>query len=67
MKNGAVPSVSVNRKAFHNYFIHETYEAGVALTGTEVKSIRAGKANLRDSFVKIDKDELWLWNAHISI
>ena len=48
----AAPPAAVNRQAYHNYFIHDTYEAGVALTGTEVKSIRAGKVNLReDAFV----------------
>lgn len=66
MKKEGPPPIAANRKAFHNYFIHETYEAGIALTGTEVKSIRAGKANLRDSFAKVDHEELYLWNAHIS-
>lgn len=60
------PPIALNRQAHHNYFIHETYECGIALTGTEVKSIRAGKANLRDSFVRIQKGEVYLWNAHIS-
>lgn len=60
------PASAVNRQAYHNYFIHDTYEAGVALTGTEVKSIRAGKVNLRDSFAKVEKGEVFLWNAHIS-
>jgi SsrA-binding protein len=58
--------VSTNRKAYHDYFIHDTYEAGIALTGTEVKSIRQGRVNLRDSFVRLDGGEVWLWNAHIS-
>lgn len=65
VKAGGPPTV-VNRQAYHNYFIHDTYEAGVALTGTEVKSIRAGKANLRDSFAKVEKGEVFLWNTHIS-
>ena len=60
------PPIALNRQAHHNYFIHETYECGIALTGTEVKSIRAGKANLRDSFARIQKGEVYLWNAHIS-
>ncbi|MDR3348021.1 MAG: SsrA-binding protein SmpB [Acidaminococcales bacterium] len=56
-----------NRKARHDYFIHDTYEAGIALTGTEVKSLRAGKANLRDSYAQVDKSaQVYLYNLHIS-
>jgi len=55
-----------NRKARHDYHVEETYEAGIALQGTEVKSIRAGKVNLRDSFARVDKGELFLYNMHIS-
>ncbi|MBS3937628.1 MAG: SsrA-binding protein SmpB [Peptococcaceae bacterium] len=55
-----------NRKAYHDYFIDETYEAGLALAGTEVKSIRKGKANLRDSYAAIVDGECYLINAHIS-
>ncbi|MDA8156110.1 MAG: SsrA-binding protein SmpB [Actinomycetota bacterium] len=58
--------VAENRKAFHDYFIEETYEAGISLVGTEVKSIRQGKANLRDSYVLIKNSEAWLLNCHIS-
>ncbi|HEX6488233.1 MAG TPA: SsrA-binding protein SmpB [Candidatus Dormibacteraeota bacterium] len=58
--------IATNRRAFHDYFIDEKYEAGLALTGTEVKSLRAGKANLRDGFVRIDGTEAWLENVHIS-
>lgn len=58
--------ISENRKARHDYHIHETYEAGIALTGTEVKSLRAGKANLKDSYARIDHNELMLHNMHIS-
>ncbi|HET7419335.1 MAG TPA: SsrA-binding protein SmpB [Candidatus Dormibacteraeota bacterium] len=58
--------VAVNRRAFHDYFIDEKYEAGVMLTGTEVKSVRNGRANLRDGFVRIDNGEAWLENVHIS-
>ena len=57
---------AVNRKAYHDYFIHDTYEAGIVLTGTEVKSIRSGRMNIKDSYARIEKGELWLWNAHIS-
>ncbi len=58
--------VAENRKARHDYFIHESYEAGMVLTGTEVKSLRAGKANLRDSYARIENAELMLHNVHIS-
>lgn len=58
--------VAENRKAWHDYNIHETYEAGIALTGTEVKSLRAGKANLKDSYARIEHAEVMLHNMHIS-
>jgi SsrA-binding protein len=58
--------VAVNRRAYHDYFIDEKYEAGVMLTGPEVKSIRGGRANLRDGFVRIDGTAAWLENVHIS-
>ncbi|HEV2117929.1 MAG TPA: SsrA-binding protein SmpB [Terriglobales bacterium] len=56
---------SVNRAAAHNYFLLEKFEAGIALTGTEVKSVRAGRANLKDAYGLIKDGELWLLNAHI--
>ena len=55
-----------NRKAFHDYHIEDSITCGITLTGTEVKSIRSGKAQLRDSFAKIEKGEVWLYNCHIS-
>ncbi len=55
-----------NRKAFHDFFIMESLEAGIALAGTEVKSIRNGKANLQDSFARVEKDEIFLYGMHIS-
>lgn len=55
-----------NKKAFHDYFILDTYEAGVQLKGSEVKAIRQGRVNLKDSFVRIIKGELFLLNMHIS-
>jgi SsrA-binding protein len=61
-----VKTVSSNRKAYHNYSIEEKYEVGISLTGTEVKALREGKANLNDSFAKIKNSELFLVNAHIS-
>jgi SsrA-binding protein len=54
-----------NRKALHNYFIEERLEAGIELTGTEVKSLRGGKSNIVDSHAAVDRDELWLVNAYI--
>jgi SsrA-binding protein len=62
----SVKVVSENRKARHDYHIHEVYEAGIALTGTEVKSLRAGKANMKDSYARVDNGELILHNMHIS-
>jgi SsrA-binding protein len=61
-----VKDVAVNRRAYHDYFIDEKYEAGVMLSGTEIKSVRSGRANLRDGFVRIDNNEAWLENVHIS-
>ncbi|NLO76415.1 MAG: SsrA-binding protein SmpB [Clostridia bacterium] len=58
--------VTDNRKARHDYFIEETYEAGIALTGTEVKSLRAGRANLKDSYAQVVNGEMFLFNMHIS-
>lgn len=57
---------TTNRKAFHDYLIMETLEAGVALTGTEVKSVRQGKINLRDSYAKVKDGEVWLYNSFIA-
>ncbi len=58
--------ITENRKARHDYHVVETYEAGIALTGTEVKSLRVGKANLRDSFARIENGEVILYDMHIS-
>ncbi|MGE0102474.1 MAG: SsrA-binding protein SmpB [Blastocatellales bacterium] len=58
--------VATNREAWHNYHILETYEAGIQLTGTEVKSARAGRVNLKESYVIVRDGEAWLLNAHIS-
>lgn len=55
-----------NRKARHDFFIEETYEAGIALKGTEVKSLRAGKANLKDAYAQVENGEMYLFNMHIS-
>ena len=58
--------VTTNRKAFHDFTIFEKYEAGIVLTGTEIKSIRAGAVKLKDSFCKIDDNEIFPYNCHIS-
>ena len=60
-------NITVNRKARHEYSILQTYEAGIVLQGTEVKSLRQGKANLVDSYANIKNGEVWLVSAHISI
>ena len=58
--------IAENRKAFHDYFIEEKYEAGVVLSGTEVKSLRAGRVNLKDSYVQVKEGEMFLIGVHIS-
>ena len=58
--------IAENRKAFHDYFIDERYECGVALSGTEVKSLRAGKVNLKDSYCQVKDGEIFLIGVHIS-
>ena len=65
-KTAGIKIAAENRKARHDYHIHETYEAGLALTGTEVKSLRAGKANLKDSYARIENGEVFLQQMHIS-
>lgn len=62
----AQENIAENRKAFHDFHILETYEAGVVLFGTEVKSIREGRVNLRDSFARVENGEVWLYNVNIS-
>ena len=59
-------TVSLNRRARHEFSIEDTVEAGLVLSGTEIKSIRAGKVNLADAFARIDRGEAWLVNAHIA-
>ncbi|MBE3568910.1 MAG: SsrA-binding protein SmpB [Bacillales bacterium] len=66
MPKGEGKVVAQNKKARHDYFIEETYEAGIVLQGTEIKSIRAGRVNLKDSFARIQKGEVFLHNMHIS-
>ena len=59
-------TIAENRKARHDYHILETWEAGVSLLGTEVKSIREGRVNLRDSYARVQDEEVWMMNVHIS-
>ena len=65
--NVPVKIISVNRQAYHDYFVERTIEAGISLVGTEIKSIRDGKVNLRGSYAIARNGELWLENAHIAI
>jgi SsrA-binding protein len=65
-KGEASQPIADNRKAYFDYHILETFEAGIALLGTEVKGIREGQANLRDSFARLEKGEVWLFNVHIN-
>jgi len=62
----AIKTVATNRKAYHNYHIGDSVEAGIALTGTEIKSIRNGRVSLGDAYVRPEGGELWLLNAHIA-
>jgi SsrA-binding protein len=59
-------TIAVNRKARHEYAIEDTLEAGIVLTGTEIKSVRAGKVNLQDAYARIERGEAWLVGAHIA-
>jgi SsrA-binding protein len=66
MPKGMGKTVAQNKKANHDYFIEETFEAGIVLQGTEIKSVRNGKVQLRDAFVRIRNNEAWISNMHIS-
>jgi SsrA-binding protein len=59
-------TITVNRKAYHDYTILESLEAGIVLSGSEIKSIRAGRVNIRDAYARPENSELWLVNAHIA-
>jgi len=61
-----IKTIATNRRAYHNYLIQDSVEAGIVLTGTEIKSIRAGRVSLGDAYVKPEAGELWLLNAHIA-
>jgi SsrA-binding protein len=64
--DGGPRTIASNKRAFHDYFVEERYEAGLVLTGSEVKSLREGKANLRDAYARVLNDEAFLLGAHIS-
>jgi SsrA-binding protein len=66
-RNIPVKVITVNRQAYHDYFVERTIEVGIALMGTEIKSIRAGKVNLRGSYAMVRHGDLWLENAHIAV
>lgn len=65
-KNNEDKDIAANRAAFHEYHILEKYEAGIVLTGTEVKSVMAARVQLKDSYVSVRDGEVWLFNAHVS-
>lgn len=62
----AEKTIAVNRKAFHDYAIDRSYEAGLVLTGTEIKSIRAGRVNLREAYGRVENGEAWLYGMHVA-
>ncbi|MGJ7920193.1 SsrA-binding protein SmpB [Neobacillus sp. LXY-4] len=66
MPKGEGKVVAQNKKAYHDYFIEETYEAGLVLQGTEIKSIRGGRVNLKDSYARIHNGEMFLYSMHVS-
>ena len=66
MAKDAIKLISQNKKAYHDYFILETFQCGIALTGTEVKSVRMGKCSVKEAFVKVEKEEVWVYGMHIS-
>ncbi|MBR5506185.1 MAG: SsrA-binding protein, partial [Clostridia bacterium] len=66
MMSESIKTISQNKKAYHDYFIEEKYECGIELAGTEVKSLRLGQVNIKDSYASIEKGEVWLKGMHIS-
>ncbi len=66
MSKDSIKLIANNKKAYHDFFIEDTYEAGISLAGTEVKSIRMGKCSIKESFVRIDGGELMIYGMHIS-
>jgi SsrA-binding protein len=66
MRNDGIKVVATNRKAGHDYFLEDRFEAGIELRGSEIKSVRAGRVSLRESYILTDGDQAWLVNAHIA-
>ena len=66
MARESVKLIANNKKAYHDYFIDETYEAGIALCGTEVKSLRMGKCSIKESFIRVENGEVFIYGMHIS-
>ena len=66
MGKETVKLIANNKKAYHDYFIDETYEAGISLAGTEVKSVRMGKCSVKEAFIKVEKGEMYVYGMHIS-
>ena len=66
MAKESVKLIANNKKAYHDYFIEDTYEAGISLHGTEVKSMRMGKCSIKESFIRIEKGEVFIYGMHIS-
>ena len=66
MKDQTKKLIANNKKAYHDFFIEDTYEAGISLAGTEVKSLRMGKCSLKESFIRIEKGEVYIYGMHIS-
>lgn len=66
MSKDSYKLISNNKKAYHDYFIEETYEAGITLVGTEVKSLRMGRCNIKEAFIRIEKGEVYIYGMHIS-
>ncbi|MCI8852900.1 MAG: SsrA-binding protein SmpB [Lachnospiraceae bacterium] len=66
MSKEAVKLIANNKKAYHDYFIEDTWEAGIALAGTEVKSVRMGKCSVKEAFIKVEKGEVYVYGMHIS-
>lgn len=66
MAKDSIKLIANNKKAYHDYFIEAKYEAGVVLHGTEVKSLRMGKCSIKESFIRIEKGEVWVYGMHVS-
>ncbi len=66
MAKDSIKLIANNKKAYHDYFIEDTWETGISLHGTEVKSLRMGKCSIKESFVRIEKDEVFVYGMHIS-